>query len=108
MKWWLVSGGVALASLTTLYLVQRSQKEPVEELPDNSDEGFTQQVQEEAFLERQKVNEDYWNRWKAKNITTMSDKMWEYQMARYEMYEEGKLPTYRWDNPLMPPSIFYA
>jgi len=45
MKWWLVGGGVALASLTTLYLVHRSQtQEPVEELPDNSDEDFTQQV----------------------------------------------------------------
>ena len=67
MKWWLVGGGVALASLTTLYLVQRSQtQEPVEELPDNSDEDFTQQVQEESFLERQKANEAYWNRWRAK------------------------------------------
>ena len=109
MKWWLVGGGVALASLTTLYLVQRSQtQEPVEELPDNSDEDFTQQVQEESFLERQKANESYWNRWKAKNITTMSDKMWDYQMERYQMYEDGELPTYRWNNPVMPPSIFYG
>ena len=109
MKWWLVGGGVALASLTTLYLVQRSQtQEPVEELPDNSDENFTQQVQEESFLERQKANEAYWNRWRAKNITTMADKMWDYQMERYQMYEDGELPTYRWNNPVMPPSIFYG
>ena len=105
MKWLLLGGGVILAGLTTLYLVNRS--EPVAVLPENPDNQFAQQVQEESFLERQRFNEAYWNRWKAKNITTMSDKMWDYQMERYQLYEDGKISRYRWNNAILPPSIFY-
>ena len=72
MKWLLLGGGVVLAGLTTLYLVNRS--EPVAVLPENPDNQFAQQVQEESFLERQRFNEAYWNRWKAKcGITKWKD-----------------------------------
>jgi hypothetical protein len=108
MKWLLFGGGIVLAGLTTLYFVNRSQpQESVAELPENPDNSFAQSVQGEIDLERQRVNEDYWNRWGKENIVTMADKMWDYQMDRYDLWEEGKIDRFRWNNAMMPPSIFY-
>jgi len=107
MRWLWLGGGILLGLWLAKSRSQEPQAEPVAELPDNPDNSFAQQVQEESFLERQKANEAYWNRWKAKNITTMSDKMWDYQMDRYEMWEDGEISRFRWNNAIMPPSIFY-
>ncbi len=106
MKGYLLIGGIAVIGLTTLYFVNRS-KEPVAELPENPDNSFAQSVQGEIDLERQRVNEDYWNRWGKENIVTMADKMWDYQMDRYDLWEEGKIDRFRWNNAMMPPSMFY-
>jgi len=76
-------------------------------LPENPDNSFAQSVQGEIDLERQRVNEAYWNRWRKENIVTMADKMWDYQMDRYDLWEEGKIDRFRWNNAIMPPSIFY-
>ncbi len=101
---WLMLGSIVIIGA---WWATRPVEETVAELPDNPDNSFARQVQEESFLERQKANEAYWNRWRAKNITTMSDKMWDYQMERYQMWEDGEIPTFRWNNAIMPPSIFY-
>ena len=84
-----------------------SSEEIVAELPENPDNSFAQSVQGEIDLERQRVNEAYWNRWRKDNIVTMADKMWDYQMDRYDLWEEGKIDRFRWNNAVMPPSIFY-
>ena len=108
MKWLLFGAGVVLAGLTTIYIVNRFQpQEIVAELPENPDNSFARSVQGEIDLERQRVNEDYWNRWGKENIVTMADKMWNYQMDRYDLWEEGKIDRFRWNNAMMPPSIFY-
>ncbi len=107
MRWLWLGGGILLGLWLAKGRIQEPQEEPVAELPDNPDKSFARQVQEESFLERQKANEAYWNRWKAKNITTMSDKMWDYQMDRYEMWEDGEISRFRWNNAILPPSIFY-
>tara|TARA_Y100000996_G_C22429755_1_gene605125 strand:+ start:246 stop:557 length:312 start_codon:yes stop_codon:yes gene_type:complete len=103
MKWLLLGGGIVLATIHF-----RNRSEPVAVLPENPDNSLAKEIRQESFLEHQKANEAYWNRWRAKNIVTMSDKMWDYQMERYQMYEDGHLDTYRWNNPIMPPSIFYG
>ena len=104
MRWLSLGGGILIG----LWLARsRSQPKAVAELPENPDNSFAQQVREDSFLERQKANEAYWNRWKAKNIVTMADKIWDYQMDRYEMYEDGEISRYRWNNAILPPSIFY-
>ena len=108
MKGYLLVCGIALIGLTTLYIVNRSAPEEiVAELPENPDKSFAQSVQGEIDLERQRVNEAYWNRWRKDNIVTMADKMWDYQMDRYQMYEDGEISRFRWNNAVMPPSIFY-
>ncbi len=103
---WL-GGGILLGLWLAKSRSQEPQAEPVAELPDNPDKSFARHVQGEMDLERQRVNEAYWNRWRKDNITTMSDKMWDYQMDRYEMWEDGEISRFRWNNALMPPSIFY-
>jgi|TARA_R110000824_G_scaffold10078_2_gene44740 hypothetical protein len=108
MRWLWFAGGIMLGLWVAKGRYQASQDEPVPELPDNPDKTFARRVQGEAFLENQKFNEDYWNRWKAKNIVTMSDKMWDYQMDRYKLYEDGKISNFAWANPVMPPSKFYS
>ena len=105
MRWLMLGSGIVIG---VWWATRTPSEEPVAELPDNPDNSFARQVQEESFLERQKANEAYWNRWRAKNITTMSDKMWDYQMERYQMWEDGELPTYRWKDAIMPPSVFYG
>ena len=103
---WL-GGGILLGLWLAKSRSQEPQAEPVAELPDNPVKSFARHVQGEMDLERQRVNEAYWNRWRKDNITTMSDKMWDYQMDRYEMWEDGEISRFRWNNALMPPSIFY-
>ncbi len=104
MRWLWLSSGIVIG----LWWTNRSHEpEPVAELPENPDNSFAQSVQGEIDLERQRVNEDYWNRWGKENIVTMADKMWDYQMDRYDLWEEGKIDRFRWNNAMMPPSMFY-
>ena len=106
MRWLWLGGGILIGVWWATTRPPNPQ-EPVE-LPNNPDDSLAKEIRQESFLEHQKANEAYWNRWRAKNIVTMSDKMWDYQMERYQMYEDGHLDTYRWNNPIMPPSIFYG
>ncbi len=104
MRWLWLGGGILIG----IWYATRSQpQESVAELPENPDNSFAQSVQGEIDLERQRVNEAYWNRWRKDNIVTMTDKMWDYQMDRYDLWEEGKIDRFRWNNAMMPPSIFY-
>ena len=107
MRWLFLGGGILIGLWVAKGRYEGSQDEPVAELPDNPDNSFARHVQEESFLERQKTNEAYWNRWRKDNIVTMADKMWDYQMDRYQMYEDGEISRFRWNNAVMPPSIFY-
>ncbi len=107
MRWLWLSGGILLGLWLAKSRIQEPQEEPVAELPDNPDKSFARHVQGEMDLERQRVNEGYWNRWRKDNIVTMADKMWDYQMDRYEMWEDGEISRFRWNNAMMPPSVFY-
>ena len=107
MRWLWLGGGILLGLWLAKSRIQEPQEEPVAELPDNPDKSFARHVQGEMDLERQRVNEGYWNRWRKDNIVTMSDKMWDYQMDRYEMWEDGEISRFRWNNAMMPPSVFY-
>ena len=66
---WL-GGGILLGLWLAKSRSQEPQAEPVAELPDNPDKSFARHVQGEMDLERQRVNEAYWNRWRKDNITT--------------------------------------
>ena len=107
MRWLWLGGGILLGLWLAKSRSQEPQAEPVAELPENPDNSFAQSVQGEIDLERQRINEAYWNRWRKDNIVTMADKMWDYQMDRYEMWEDGEISRFRWNNAIMPPSIFY-
>lgn len=107
MRWLWLSGGILLGLWFAKSRIQEPQEKPVAELPDNPDKSFARHVQGEMDLERQRVNEGYWNRWRKDNIVTMADKMWDYQMDRYEMWEDGEISRFRWNNAMMPPSVFY-
>ena len=104
MRWLWLGGGILIG---IWYATRFQPEEIVAELPENPDNSFAQSVQGEIDLERQRVNEAYWNRWRKDNIVTMADKMWDYQMDRYDLWEEGKIDRFRWNNAMMPPSIFY-
>ena len=109
MKGYLIGGAVVIG--IALYAINRISAQDIEELPaelpPSEQTAFAKSISDEVELERERVSQDYWNRWGKENIVTMADKMWDYQMDRYDLWEEGKIDRFRWNNAMMPPSIFY-
>jgi|TARA_R110001599_G_scaffold280697_1_gene481917 hypothetical protein len=105
----------ALVGVSTVLYVHHKVSTPKEEsLPqENTQElapaqtPFAKSVRDSISIERNKVNADYWGRWKRENIVTMDDKMYDYQMKRYKMWEDGEISRFRWNNAVLAPRDFY-
>ena len=103
--------GVGILGVGGLYLLYRLIPRNIEPLSESHPPSETKEkdldLQKSISDERKRVADDYWTRWNKENIVTMADKMWDYQMDRYDLYQEGKITRYRWDNAVYPPSLFY-
>jgi len=103
--------GVGILGVGGLYLLYRLIPKNIEPLPEAHSPSETKKkdidLQKSISDERKRVADDYWTRWNKENIVTMADKMWDYQMDRYDLYQEGKITRYRWNDAVYPPSLFY-
>ena len=103
--------GMGILTVGGLYLLYHLTPRNIESLTEAPTPAETMKkdidLQESISDERKRVADDYWTKWNKENIVTMSDKMWDYQMDRYDLYQQGKITRYRWDNAVYPPSLFY-
>lgn len=105
-------GILTVGGLYLLYHLTPRNIEPLTEAPPPSettkkDIDLQESISDEISAERKRVADDYWTKWNRENIITMSDKMWDYQMDRYDLYQQGKITRYRWNDAVYPPSLFY-
>ena len=101
-------GILTVGGLYLLYHLTPRNIEPLTEAPTPSETTKKDiDLQESISDERKRVADDYWTKWNRENIITMSDKMWDYQMDRYDLYQQGKITRYKWNDAVYPPSLFY-